>query len=235
MYRVLHSIPHVSSVLRRRLAAVLLLGLVLAGCGERRELAPAGKSGVLPDEEVQDFALTETNSGAVEWKLYAQKAEMYDVKNTITATGVRVNFFDDKGKQSSQLTSREGEINQVTRDMTARGNVVILNSDGTRMSTQSLTFLNREQKIVSDELVRVEQKGNVLQGVGFESDPNLKHYKFRAQVAGTVRSGVEKLIDSDRNEKSAPDTNRKSDADTNRKADPDTNRKTGTDPAKSHP
>src|SRR5678815_5655958 len=225
MNRVSLSLPHVSTLIGRRLAAILLLGLVLAGCGERRELAPAGKSGVLPDEEVQDFALTETNSGTVEWKLYAQKAEMYDVKNTITATGVRVNFLDDRGRQSSQLTAREGEINQVTRDMTARGNVVILNSDGTRMSTQSLTFLNRQQKIVSDELVRVEQKGNVLQGDGFESDPNLKHYQFREQVTGTVRSGVEKLIDSGKNEKTDADTNRKSDADTNRKADPDTNRK----------
>lgn len=235
MNRVRHSIPHVSSVLGRRIAAVLLLGFVLAGCGERRELAPAGKSGVLPDEEVQDFALTETNSGAVEWKLYAQKAEMYDVKNTITATGVRVNFFDEKGKQSSQLTAREGEINQVTRDMTARGNVVILNSDGTRMSTQSLHFLNREQKIVSDELVRVEQKGNVLQGVGFESDPNLKHYQFRTQVTGTVRSGVEKLIDTDKDQKPQADTSRKPAADTSRKPDADTSRKSAADPKKGQP
>ena len=213
MNRVRHPISSVSAVLGRRLARVLLPGFfLLAGCGERRELAPAGNSGVLPDEEVQDFALTETNSGAVEWKLYAQKAEMYDVKNTITATGVRVNFFDEKGRQSSQLTAREGEINQVTRDMTARGNVVILNSDGTRMSTQSLHFLNREQKIVSDELVRVEQKsGNVLQGVGFESDPNLKHYQFRTHVTGTVRTGVEHLIDSDKDKKTGADTSRKTD------------------------
>ena len=98
-----------------------------------------------------------------------------------------------------------------------------------------ISILNRQQKIVSDELVRVEQKGNVLQGVGFESDPNLKHYQFRTQVTGTVRSGVEKLIDSGKSEKTDADTNRKSDADTNRKADPDTNRKGGTDPAKGHP
>src|SRR4029079_18185382 len=130
-----------------------------------------------------------------------------------------VNFFDEKGKQSSQLTAREGEINQVTRDMTARGNVVILNADGTRMSTQSIHFLNREQKIVSDELVRVEQKGNVLQGVGFESDPNLKHYQFRTRVTGTVRSGVEHLIDTDKGDKPGAEIGPRVDADTNAKAD----------------
>jgi LPS export ABC transporter protein LptC len=187
--------PFVSAAFRRRHAALLLLALVLAaGCGERHELAPSGQSGALPDQEVEDFAITETDAGTVEWKLYAQQAAMFDVRNTITAHGVRVDFYDDKGKQSSRLTAREGEINQVSRDMTARGNVVILNSDGTRMSTQSLRFLNREQKIVSDELVRVEQKGNVLSGVGFESDPNLKHYQFRTQVTGTVRSRVETFL-----------------------------------------
>ena len=138
--------------------------------------------------------ITETNAGALEWKLYAQKAAIFDVTNTITAYGVKVDFFDEQGHPSSQLTAREGEINQLTRDMTARGNVVLQNSDGARMSTQSMRFLNREQKIVSDELVRVEQKGNVLTGVGFEGDPDLKHYKFRTAVSGTVRSRVETLL-----------------------------------------
>ena len=162
-------------------------------------VCPDGSSeGRLPHQEVEDFAITETNSGTVEWKLYAQRAAMYDVKNTITALGVRVDFYNDKGQQSSRLTAREGDINQLSRDMTARGNVVLQNSDGTRMSTQSLRFLNREQKIVSDELVRVERGGDVLTGVGFESDPDLKHYQFRSQVNATVRSRTESLLGPER-------------------------------------
>jgi len=179
-------------------AVLLLLPAILGGCGQRRSLSPSGQSGELPDQEVEDFAITETDAGAVEWKLYAQQAAIFDVRNTITAHGVRVDFYDAKGKQSSQLTAREGEINQLSRDMTARGNVVLQNSDGARMTTQSLRFLNRSQKIVSDELVRVEQKGNVLTGVGFESDPDLKHYQFRTQVSGTVRSKVETLLGPER-------------------------------------
>lgn len=174
--------------------ALLLVPALLAGCGERRGLGPSGKTGELPDQQVEDFAITETNSGVVEWKLYAQKADMFDVKNTVIAYGVRVDFYDDKGKPTSQLTARQGEINQGTRDMTARGNVVLQNSSGAHMTTQSMRFLNRDQKIVSDELVRVEQNGNVLMGVGFESDPGLKHYTFRTRVQGTVRSKVETLL-----------------------------------------
>ena len=173
----------------------LILAASLAfGCGENHTVGMSGKTGELPDQEVQDFSLSETNSGALEWKLFAQYAAMYDVKNLITARGVRVDFYDEKAQQTSELTAREGEINQLTRDMTARGNVVLQSSDGTRMSTQSLRFLNRDQKIVSDELVRVERAGDVLTGVGFESDPELKHFKFRSKVQATVHSKSEELL-----------------------------------------
>ena len=176
------------------ISALALAALLAFGCGENHTVGMSEKSGNLPDQEVQDFSLSETNSGALEWKLYAQYAAMYDVRNVITARGLRVDFFDEKAQQTSELTAREGEINQLTRDMTARGNVVLQSSDGTRMSTQVMHFLNREQKIVSDELVRVERAGDVLTGVGFESDPELKHFKFRSKVQATVRSKSEELL-----------------------------------------
>ena len=109
MNRVRRLLPYVSAPPGGRFAAAaVLLGALalLAGCGERRELTPSGQSGELPDQEVQDFAITETDAGTVEWKLFAQQAAMFDVKNTITARGVRVDFYDDEGKQSSRLKAR---------------------------------------------------------------------------------------------------------------------------------
>jgi LPS export ABC transporter protein LptC len=182
------------------LGAVLLLA-VFAGCGERRQAGLPPATGEVPDQEVHDYSLTGTNLGAVEWKLYAQYAAIFDVRNTITTRGVRVDFFDEKGDLSSRLTAREGEINQISRDMAARGNVVLLNADGTRMSTQSIRFLNREQKIVSDELVRVEDHGNVLTAVGFESDPDLKHYTFKSRVQAVVRPRAGELDGTHRKQK----------------------------------
>ena len=61
---------------------------------------------------------------------------------------------------------------------------------GTRLSTEELRFLNREQKIVVpiEQLVRVEHSGNVLTGYGFESDPDLAHYEFKKDVQATVHT-----------------------------------------------
>lgn len=167
--------------------ALLLIGLV--SCASDRSANPARSTGALPDQEVSDFAITETDEGHVEWKLYARYAAVYNARNQVQARAVRVDFFGEDGARTSVLTAREGEINQRTRDMTARGDVVLETTSGTRLSGEVLSFLNREQRIVvpSNELVRVERDGDVLTGYGFESDPELRHYEFKRQVRATVR------------------------------------------------
>lgn len=174
--------------------ALVLFAGVAAGCGQKRALGPAGSSGVLPDQEVSEFVLTETDQGIPQWTLYAQYAATYSARNTITARGIRVDFYSDKGVKNSTLTAREGEINQLSRDMTASGDVILQSTDGTRMSSQHLQFLNRAQRIRTDDFVRVERAGDVLTGVGFDSDPQLKHFEFRSQVNATVRSGSSGLV-----------------------------------------
>ena len=173
----------------RCLATALVIGLVLmAGCERSRRVDPAGSTGEMPDQEVSDFAVTETDEGRVEWKMYALSAAIYNAQNRIVAQSVRIDFFDEKGERSSTLTAREGEMHQIKRDMIARGGVVLRTTEGTRMSTEELQFLNKQQRIVSDKFVRVERGGDVLTGFGFESDPNLTHFEFKRQVRATVRT-----------------------------------------------
>ena len=170
--------------------AVVLLGLCVAaaGCNGLPRANPTSSRGEMPDQEVTDFVLTETDAGHMQWTLYAKWAATYTARNVVIARDIRVDFFDDKGARSSELTAREGEIQQATRDMIARGNVVLVTTEGTRMTTEEMRFLNREQLISSDRLVRVEREGDALEGVGFSSDPGLRHFEFRSQVNATVRS-----------------------------------------------
>lgn len=170
----------------------LAVGLVVlaAGCGRQTEVGPPQTTGALPDQEVSDFVLTETDEGALQWKLYARYAATYNARNVVQVRGVRVDFFDEKSARSSELTAREGELQLQTHDMTARGNVVLQTTEGTRMSTEELHFLNKDQKIVSpvSQQVRVERHGDVLTGFGFESDPELRHFEFKQNVRATVRT-----------------------------------------------
>ncbi|TMQ71845.1 MAG: LPS export ABC transporter periplasmic protein LptC, partial [Candidatus Eisenbacteria bacterium] len=105
----------------RRSSWPLLIGCALAlgclGCGEAPRAVPEPSGGELPDQEVSDFVVTETDAGQPQWTLYARSAAIYNARNQIVARGVRVDFFDDKGTRSSTLTAREGELNQQRRDM----------------------------------------------------------------------------------------------------------------------
>jgi LPS export ABC transporter protein LptC len=171
--------------------AVLILGVLLqavTGCNGLPKADPMSSRGDMPDQEVTDFVLTETDAGRPQWTLYARWAATYTARNIVVAKNIRVDFFDEKGARSSELTAREGEIQQLTRDMTARGNVVLTTTEGTRMTTDELHFGNQQQLITSDRLVRVEREGDALEGVGFSSDTDLKHFEFRSQVNATVRS-----------------------------------------------
>jgi len=179
-----------SHALRPRTAWWLIgcLVVLLTGCEQAPRTEPGPTSGEMPDQEVSDFVVTETDEGQPQWTLYARSAAIYSARNTIVAHGVRVDFFDDKGSRSSTLTAREGELDRQRRDMVARGNVVLQTTEGTRMSTEELRFINQSQRIVSDVFVRVERAGDVLTGIGFESDPNLEHFEFKKQVQATVRT-----------------------------------------------
>jgi LPS export ABC transporter protein LptC len=168
----------------------LCAAMLMGGCGRHQSISPAKETGELADQEITDFALTETDEGRPQWKLNARYAATYNSRNLVIARTVRVDFYDEDGKRSSVLTAREGDLNQRTHNMTARGQVVLQTAAGTRLSTEELRFLNREQKIVVpiEQLVRVEHSGNVLTGYGFESDPDLAHYEFKKDVQATVHT-----------------------------------------------
>src|SRR5262245_5849056 len=82
------------------LIALLGLGLLglQAGCSTQRASGPAGSQGELPDQEVRDFALSETDSGRPLWKLFAKYAATYTARNLVVARSLRVDFYDDKGQ-----------------------------------------------------------------------------------------------------------------------------------------
>ena len=167
---------------------ILALAVPMSACERSRSIGPTSSNAELPDQEVSDFVLTETDEGKMQWKMFARNAATFSARNLVVAHGIRVDFYDEEGKKSSELTAQEGEIHELSRDMVARGNVVLQTTEGTRMSTQKLEFKNRQQKIVSDEFVRVERGGDELTGYGFESDPNLRHFEFKRQVQARVRT-----------------------------------------------
>ena len=144
-------------------AALLLAGacIAAAGCNGLPRANPMSSREDLPDQEVTDFVLTETDAGHPQWTLYSKWAATYTARNVVVARDIRVDFFDEKGARSSELTAREGEIQQLTRDMTARGNVVLKTTEGLIETVERLlgnelrgTFTSEQGSVLSRRAFR---------------------------------------------------------------------------------
>lgn len=178
-------------------ALMLLVGLacfLLVSCQDQspdeREASPG-----LPDQEIEGFRLTHTRDGARLWVLSASLAEVYEQADRVELSGLRVDFFDDKGDVRSTLTASRGVLSRRTNDMEALGSVVLISSDGTVLTTERLVWNERRGKIQSDRAVRVTKGKDVMTGVGMESDPDLTNIRVKSDFRAYVRTPEGELIE----------------------------------------
>lgn len=164
--------------------------IVLSGCEEK--VKPSVLSGVssaqLPSQESWNSTITFTDSGIVKAIVKAGHIYAYDNSSiTYLDSGVIVDFFDESGKHTTVLTSRQGSVDEGTNNLEATGNVIVKSDSGTVVYTEKMFWDNRRQLIHSPEFVRIVSPKERLQGTGFESDHNLRNYKI-FKVTGTAES-----------------------------------------------
>jgi len=179
------------------LALVLGVACVLSSCGDGGETGPAAEGGVVPDQEISSFTLTQTNDGRSVWSLTAELALVFEEADRIETTHPRVEFFSDEGESRSVLTARNGLLRRRTNDMEVSGSVVVTSNDGTVMQTEHLTWDERRGKILTEMPVRVNRDGDVMTGTGAEADPDLGNLRILADFRAYVRSADGELVEEE--------------------------------------
>jgi LPS export ABC transporter protein LptC len=139
-----------------------------------------------PDQTGNDVEVMFVDSGYTKAILKAKKGRIYqDNQETFLDDGIIVEFFSKATRaRISQLVGDSARIDDVTKNMTARGNVVVTSdSTGNRLETSVLEWNNTTQKIYSNEFVKISTRNEIITGYGFESDQNLDNYKIN-KVSG---------------------------------------------------
>jgi len=174
----------------RPLSLALLAALLIAcGCGREEPGARAvERDKPLPDQVITDFRLTETASGKKEWNMSARRAYIYDSRGLIETEGMEVGFYDEEGEIKSTLVADRGVINRGTDDMEARGHVTVTSNSGVTLHTETLNWISKTRRIVSDDSVRVVRGGDVLTGVGFRGEPDLGSFEILRDMKATIRA-----------------------------------------------
>ena len=97
-------------------------------------------------------------------------------RETLLDGGVKVDFYDPNEVKTTTLTSKRGRVDDATQNLYAMDSVVAVNDSGIVIRTDELMWKNSERKIVSDKFVVIESPKERIEGVGFESDQQLRNY-----------------------------------------------------------
>jgi LPS export ABC transporter protein LptC len=126
-----------------------------------------------------------TDGGVLRARVRADTAYFFSSSQRAELRNVHVTFYDETGKPTSTLTSKEGTHHWRTGDMQARGNVVVVrDKDGGTMRTEVMDYSQARNQVSSDLAFTFDAPDQHIKGVGFTSDPDFKKITAK-RVTGT--------------------------------------------------
>ncbi len=182
---------------RTALISVAAFITMLSACADGSGTAPRTSADtILPDSAEQGVfgvSIQLTTAGVAKGMLLSDTLYTYESGNRLELRPVNVTFFDSLGAEDGIMTSREGTYNKRLGLLEARGSVVIVRDNGTRLETPKLVYDERRNQIYSDSsFVLNEPPKRQLTGVGFESDPQLTQFRVLKNFKGVAPVTVER-------------------------------------------
>lgn len=145
------------------------------------------------DYRLKQVHLQEQGRDGSRWQLDAEYSETFEDLNKTTMRKVRIKVDQpSKGDQASRswtVTGNEGDLNQDTKDVELRGNVVLVSSDGLRLETDRLRWDAEGQRAWTEDPVVIYRSGAVVRGTGFESRVAEEISSIRGRVRATFQRG----------------------------------------------
>jgi LPS export ABC transporter protein LptC len=162
-------------------AVACVIALVVAACN-KQGATPAVLSHHSPLADSADQVMWGarsiiTDRGLLRAELLSDTAYFFDDNTRIELQVVHTTFYTTTGEKDAVLTSKEGTYNTRRGYMEARKNVLIVATDGRRLTTEQLRFDQNRNEITSDSAFVMTQGDRRLTGVGFVSDPNMNNIK----------------------------------------------------------
>lgn len=99
--------------------------------------------------------------------------------------GFMVNFYNEKKKTNSQLTSKYAIQYENSKEIIARDSVVLQNPQQ-KLETEELIWEEDNERIHSDKFVKITTADEVITGFGFEADQEFTHWTINI-VVGNVK------------------------------------------------
>jgi len=146
------------------------------------------------DYRLKQVHLQEQSRDGSRWALDAEYSETFEGENKTTMKKVTIKV-DQPAKGGAQprswtVTGDEGDLNQETKDVDLRGNVVLVSNDGLRLETDRLRWDAAQHRAWTEEPVVIYRSGAIVRGTGFESRVNEEVSNIKGRVRATFKRGA---------------------------------------------
>ncbi len=146
------------------------------------------------DYRLKQIHLQEQSRDGSRWALDAEYSETFEGENKTTMKKVTIKVDQPaKGGETPRswtVTGDEGDLNQETKDVDLRGNVVLVSNDGLRLETDRLRWDAAQQRAWTEEPVVIYRSGAIVRGTGFESRVNEEVSNIKGRVRATFKRGA---------------------------------------------
>jgi LPS export ABC transporter protein LptC len=129
-----------------------------------------------------------TDRGVQRGELFADTGYVFEDQTRFELRKVRATFNTSTGTKDGVLSADRGMYNQREQRLEGYGHVVIVTTEGKRLSSPQMKYLQAANEVSSDSAFTLVEPGRSLNGIGFRADPQLT----RVQVlrAGTGRGSL---------------------------------------------
>jgi LPS export ABC transporter protein LptC len=145
------------------LAGIVLLAAGAWGLWRHQTPPPPPKTAAPAQPRMEGLSLTEIHEGDKTWVLEAKKADFHPEHDTISITGVRVEFFGPG--EDIRVKAEAGLFNTKTRVLTLKGQVEMRRGH-LLVQTSLATFVPQERALLAPEVVVITEPGLKVEGKG---------------------------------------------------------------------
>jgi len=164
---------------------VLVIAITLIARSRAARLEAVGAAPSSADLHIRGVDLEEVTKG-VRWRLKAEQAFTYEQEGRTNLKRPDVNVYQPD--RTWTIVGEEGDLNDRTRDVEVRRNVVVTSSDGMRLVTTVLRWDANGKRLWTDAPVVLSKHGSVIHGTGL----TVLVEQEEATVAGRVRATFER-------------------------------------------
>lgn len=166
-----------------------LLVPLLAACVGPEDPVAGRDFSELPADQVMfgaDYDIKEM--GTLRARLHADTAYVWEDSARTLLRPVNLLLFDENGRQTAHLTSTEGELDTRTNRMIARGDVVLVTTEGERrILTEELHYDPQTGRIWSDVRTIMFTGQTRVEGEGFEADDRMTNVSVRKATGENLK------------------------------------------------